>query len=449
MASVDSSSEALYHRAQRVLPGGVSRNTVLRRPYPAYADRGEACRIWDLEGTERLDFSNNMASLIHGHAHPEVVSAVSAQLRAGTAFTMATRQEVEYAEYLCERGRFDQIRFANSGTEAVMACLKAARACTGRPKIAKVEGAYHGLYDYAEVSQTAQPATWGPADAPASVPVAHGTPASVMQEVVVIPFNDVDRALAILDGQAPDIACVLLDPLPHRVGLVPAAPEYVQALRSWCDRHGALLVFDEVITFRSAYGGAKDWFEAEPDLTALGKIIGGGFPVGAVAGRRHVMEVLNPLASRVRLPHSGTFSANPVTMVAGLTTLRLFDGPAVARLNQLGARARARLNEAIAVAGVPACVTGGGSLFRVHMKAQAPRDYRSAFQGPEEAARLAVVLDHLFAHGILVIDTCTGALSTPMTEHEIDRLADVMLDGLRALARVRPPAAAGSRQVPA
>jgi glutamate-1-semialdehyde 2,1-aminomutase len=329
-----------------------------------------------------------------------------------------------------------------------MTCLKAARACTGRPKIAKVEGAYHGLYDYAEVSQTAQPDTWGPADAPASVPVAHGTPASVLKEVVVIPFNDVDRALAILDGQAPDVACVLLDPLPHRVGLVPAAPEYVQALRSWCDRHGALLVFDEVITFRSAYGGARDWFETAPDLTALGKIIGGGFPVGAVAGRRDVMEVLNPLAPRVRLPHSGTFSANPVTMVAGLTTMRLFDGPAVARLNALGARARTRLSEAIAVAGVPACVTGGGSLFRVHMKAQPPRDYRSAFPGPEEAARLAVVLDHLFAHGILVINTCTGALSTPMTEHEIDRLADVMLDGLRAVARVRPPAAAGRRQEP-
>jgi glutamate-1-semialdehyde 2,1-aminomutase len=438
MTPIGNRSSDLYQRALKVLPGGVSRNTVLRRPYPAYAARGEGCRVWDLEGVERIDFSNNMASLIHGHAHPAIVAAVSDQLRRGTAFTMATEQEVSYAEHLCGRSRFDRIRFVNSGTEAVMGCLKAARAFTGRPRIAKVEGAYHGLYDYAEVSQTSQPSNWGEIDAPASVPVAHGTPAAALADVVVIPFNDRPRARAILDRHAGELACVLLDPMPHRVGLTPASADFVRALRAWCDTHGALLVFDEVITYRSSYGGAQDWYDVAPDLTAMGKMIGGGFPVGALAGRAEVMEVLNPLAKRVLFPHSGTFSANPVTMVAGHTAMRLFDAGAVAHVNALADRVRAQITEAIAVAGACACVTGAGSMFRVHLKAQPPRDYRSALASPQEAARLAVMLDHLFLNGMLMIDTGSGTISTPMTTSDTDRLAEAMLGGFRKLAAAFP-----------
>ena len=187
----NSRSAKLYQRGCRVMPGGVSRNTVLRSPHPLYAERGEGCYVTDIEGVKRIDFANNMASLIHGHAHPAVVAAVTAQLQKGTAFTLATEAEVLYAEHLCSRNPgFDKIRFVNSGTEAVMSCLKAARAYTGRPKIAKVEGAYHGLYDYAEVSQTAAPSNWGDANKPASVPVAQGTPASALNDVIIIPFND-------------------------------------------------------------------------------------------------------------------------------------------------------------------------------------------------------------------------------------------------------------------
>ena len=176
-ATTSSRSAALYRRARRVLPGGVSRNTVFRRPHPNYAAHGVGCYLTDLDGVQRIDFSNNMASLIHGHAHPEIVSAVSEQLARGTAFTMATEAEVRLAELLCERGRsFEKIRFVNSGTEAVMVAIKAARCFTGRPKIAKVEGAYHGTYDYAEVSQKSAPENWGRLDRPASVPVARGTP---------------------------------------------------------------------------------------------------------------------------------------------------------------------------------------------------------------------------------------------------------------------------------
>ncbi|TIV12922.1 MAG: aminotransferase class III-fold pyridoxal phosphate-dependent enzyme, partial [Mesorhizobium sp.] len=252
--------------------------------------------VYDVEGVRRTDFANNIASLIHGHAHPAVVAAVSKQLAKGTAFTLGTEAEIDYAEYIRSRNpAFERIRFVNSGTEAVMASLKAARAFTGRPKIAKVEGAYHGLYDYAEASQTAKPDNWGQPERPSSVAVSRGTPQRLLDDVVVIPFNDVQRALEILDEHRDQLACVLVDLLPHRIGVVQAAEDFIQALRRWTEHNGALLIFDEVITFRSKFGGAQQWYDVQPDITALGKMIGGGFPVGAIAGSADVMEVLNPL----------------------------------------------------------------------------------------------------------------------------------------------------------
>jgi len=436
MAGIESTSKsaALYERARRVLPGGVSRNTVLRSPHPIYADHAQGCRVVDVEGVSRIDFSNNMASLIHGHADPETVQAVSAQLARGSAFALATELEIEYAETLCARSpSFEKLRFVNSGTEAVMGMIKASRAFTGRPKIAKVEGAYHGLYDFAEVSQTSRPESWGDAARPRSVPVAHGTPATALEGVVVIPFNDPDRAREILDEHKHELACVLLDPMPHRVGLRPADADFVRALREWTTANDVLFVFDEVITFRSEVGGAQSWYDVRPDMTAMGKAIGGGFPVGAFAGRSDVMDVMDPLADKLLFPHSGTFSANPVTMVAGLTAMRRFDEAAVARLNGLQARAVTGIREAIERTGVAACVTGGGSLFRVHFKAAEPRNYREAFQGPDELAQLKLMLDHLFDGGAMMINTCAGALSTAMGEAEIDELVGLMESGFEKL----------------
>jgi len=265
------------------------------------------------------------------------------------------------------------------------------------------------------------------------VPVAHGTPASALKEVVVIPFNDAERAIAILDQHADELACVLIDLLPHRVGLVPASQEFIEALHQWTRHNGALLVYDEVITFRSNYGGAQEWYQVRPDLTAMGKMIGGGFPVGALAGRAEVMDVMDPLADKVLFPHAGTFSANPITMTAGLVSMELFDEAAVLKLNALAEYARIQIEEAIRLTDIPACVSGSGSMFRVHMKPEPPINYRAAFETPEQAARLKVLLDHLFDNGIMMINTCSGTLSTVMTEKEVDILVDVMLGGFRKI----------------
>jgi glutamate-1-semialdehyde 2,1-aminomutase len=249
--------------------------------------------------------------------------------------------------------------------------------------------------------------------------------------VVVIPFNDAERAIEILDQHAGELACVLLDLLPHRVGMMQASQPFVHALREWTRANGALLVVDEVITFRSNFGGAQAWYDVQPDITAMGKMIGGGFPVGAIAGRTEVMDVMDPWRAKVQLPLSGTYSANPVTMVAGMAAMKLFDQAAVTRLNRLGDLARSRIAEAIAVAAVPACVAGAGSLFRIHMKSEPPHDYRSVYPTEAQSRSLKVLLDHLIANGVLMIETGSGALSTAMTEREIDLLADVMLAGFR------------------
>ena len=407
----------------------------LRRPHPQYVDSAAGCRATDVDGVVRLDFANNMASLIHGHAHPAVVSAVAEQLAKGTAYAAATEIEVRYAEALCARNpSFEKLRFVNSGTEAVMCALKAARAFTGRPKIAKVEGAYHGQYDYAEVSEGATPESWGSTENPASVPVARGTPDSALDDVVVIPFNDTERALAILDHHGRDLACVLLDLMPHRVGLMRADATFVEALRAWADANDALLVFDEVITFRAEVAGLQAHYGVAPDLTALGKIIGGGFPVGAVAGRADVMEVMNPLADRVLFPHSGTFSANPVTMTAGFATMSLYDEAAVARLKELGRRAVAGIEDAIRATGVTACTTGYGSIFRVHPKPLPPRNYRQTYPTAAEEAARKFLVDALYEEGVVVFSPCTVTLSTPMGEAEVDALVDAFEAAFAKLA---------------
>jgi glutamate-1-semialdehyde 2,1-aminomutase len=418
-----SKSQRLYDRACKSLPGGVSRNTLLRKPHPLYADFGKGCRITDIEGVERIDFANNMASLIHGHAHPAIVEAVSKQLARGSAFTMATEVEVQFAELLCSRNdAFDKLRFVNSGTEAVMGAVKASRAFTGRPKIAKIEGAYHGQYDYAEVSQMPAPANWGNNDRPNSVPVAHGTPASALGDVIVVPCNQPELAKQLLDQHKDEIACVLIDPMSHRVGLRPTDQDFMATLRRWTEDNGALLVFDEVITFRCEYSGAQSWYDIAPDLTALGKVIGGGFPVGAIVGREQVMDVMNPLKDKLLFPHSGTFSANPITVTAGLVAMELFDEEAVRRVNSLTTRAMKGIEAAIERTGVRACVTGGGSMFRVHLKERPPRNYRDAFLNPDENRQLLMLLDHLFDSGFMMINTCSGTVSTAMSEAEIDAL---------------------------
>lgn len=432
-----SKSSLLFEEALQVMPGGFSRNTIARKPHPDYADYASGSRITDVDGRIRIDFASNMASLIHGHAFPPIVEAVTEQLSRGTAFTMATEAELRHAQHICSRNSgFEKIRFMNSGTEAVMAGIKTARAVTGKPKLAKSEGAYHGTYDHAEVSQTSKPANWGDASNPNRNAVVEGTPQGVLDDVVVFPFNDVDRTLELLDRHRQELACVLIDPLPHRAGLVRATPEFMSAIRKWTRENGVLLLMDEVITFRMNYGGAQEWYPGlEPDLTSMGKIIGGGFPVGALAGKNEYMSVLDPTRDRLAFPLSGTFSANPITMTAGRVAMEYFDRDAVERLNQLGDYARQQVASAIQASGIPASVTGAGSMFRVHFKKDSPTGYRSAYQDASELKQMTFLVDYMYDHGFIMINTCSAALSTVLTQSDVDQMARTLEAGLVELKR--------------
>ncbi len=424
--------EEIYRIACRYLPGGISRNAIFRRPHPFYVASASGAYITDISGVTRVDFSNNMASLIHGHAHPALVKSACEQIAKGTAYAIATEAEVRLAQHLCERVQgFDKIRFVNSGTEAVMAMIKAARCFTGRPKIAKAEGAYHGSYDFAEVSQAASPANWGNLDSPNNVPLVFGTPREVLDNVVVYHFNDVERTMAILDRQADKIACVLVDPVPHRIGFIPAEERFILALRQWTKRNGALLAFDEVISFRIEYGGAQACYPVTPDLTALGKMIGGGFPIGAFAGRDEIMQNLDPRSAPLKFPLSGTFSANPVSMSAGLAAMELYSEEAVAKINALTQTAINQVYEAARTAGIQISITGGGSLFKIHFRKTAPTTFREAFEDDNLKKVSDAFIEHLHEKGVIIVNSCSCVLSTVMVQKEIDILSEAALSGFR------------------
>ena len=428
-------SKKIYDRATKVLTGGVSRNTIFRKPHPFYVSTAKGSYITDIDGCKRLDFANNMASLIHGHSHPKIVEAVTEQLKKGSAFTMGSEIEVKYAELLNNRTRaFEKIRFMNSGTEAVMTMIKAARVYTGKHKIAKAEGTYHGTYDYAEISQTSNPANWGSIDKPNAVPVVEETPEGILNDMVIFPFNDIERTLELLNQNADEIACVLIDLVPHRVGLIPANKEYIEAIYKWTRENNAVLAFDEVVTYRVNYSGAQENYNVEPDLTALGKIIGGGFPIGALAGKSEIMKVLDPRENFLRHPHSGTFSANPISITAGYTAMRMFDKQAVLNLNNLTKIAIKQVEEVISLAGIPACVTGDGSMFRVHLNNTKPTTYRESYQEKEVKIIINKLLDYLFLkEDIIMINTCACMFSTTLNQQHVDKLSESLLNGFRII----------------
>jgi glutamate-1-semialdehyde 2,1-aminomutase len=433
----DSSSQsfALSQRARHSLPGGNTRTTVYMKPYPIYAARGLGCRVWDVDGTERIDCINNFTAAIHGYAHPAILRAAEEQLRLGTAFGLPTSSEIELAELLTARvTSVERCRFVNSGTEAVMSAIKAARAYTGRPKIAKCEGAYHGTYDYAEVSLDSPPETWS-AETPPSVAYATGTPRGVTGDVVVIPFNDVDAAARILREEAGELAAILLDPMPNRAGLVPAERDYAQALRAIATEIGALLIFDEVICFRLGFHGAQALWGIAADLTAFGKIIGGGFPVGAIGGRAEVMAVFDPSNGKPPLPQGGTFSANPMSMRCGIAAMNLLDAPAYRHLEDLGARVRAGIDAAFVSLGVQGQITGMGSLIKVHLTRERVRDYRSARPTPELSRKYEAFAAAVLNEGLLMAPDGLMALSTPMTADDAEQIIAAVGRALKQLPR--------------
>lgn len=426
----------MYREAIDVMPGGSSRATIFYAPYPLYAASAKGCRVTDVDGVERVDFVNNMSSLIHGHNHPAVNAAVKAQLDRLTAVSMPTESEIALARELCHRlASVDRVVFTNSGTEAVMMAIRAARAFTGRSAIAKAEGAYHGAYDFAEVSVNSTPDTWGNAAAPSAVSATEGIPGYVNEDVIVIPYNDLDATEALIEASRDRLACIVIDPVVSRAGLIRGRPEYLARLRALCDAYGIVLIFDEVLSFRLGYNGAQGQSGIRPDLTALGKIIGGGFPVGAVAGSAEVMSVFDVRMPHVKIHHGGTYNANPITMTAGLKTLELLPPPAYARLDALGARAKAVLTAGLAEEKLNGFVRADGSLLSVFFGGRDSDRFRDLPRSDRQTAMQRYLHSALLDEGIISTPFSAFILSTAMTEAEIDALGEAAARCFAALKR--------------
>jgi len=427
-------SRAAYERACRTLPGGVSRTLCYFPPFPCQSARGEGCWLWDLDGNRRLDLFNCATSLILGHRPPAVVEAVRAQLERGSAFQTNTGLETLLAEMLAERvASVEQLRFTNSGSEATLMAIRAARAFTGRPKIAKIEGGYHGSHDSVEISVRPAASAGGAEDAPTAVPGSAGILPEVVGNTVILPYNNLGAAQAILAREASQIGAVIAEPILGSIGFVPAEREFLTGLAEETRRYGMLFILDEVQSFRLDRGGAQRLFGIGPDLTCFGKIIGGGFPVGAFGGRRDVMALFDSRAGRGRIPHAGTFNANPVTMAAGIATLEQLTEPVYRRLNGAGERLRERLAELGKRHGVPLQATGMGSLFKIHFAEGPVRDYRDTLR----ASGLLHSALFLFAlnRGLFLAEGGRDCLSTAMTEAELELYLSVVEEFLRELGR--------------
>ena len=384
MTSTRADETALSQRASKVMPGGNTRSTVYVPPHPPYAASGHGPVIIDEKGHSVIDCNNNYTSLIHGHANSEVLEAAFSAARHGTAFGLPTKYEVDMAECLAERTGIQQWRFCNSGTEAVLMMLRAARAYTGRDLIIRFDGSYHGTGD--EVSDPSAPG------------LAEATRASV----IVLPQGDLQTLTDTMARLGDKTAAILIDLMPNRAGLRAATPEFIHELRRLADQHGALLAIDEVISLRLHWGGFHKHYEVEPDLVSAGKIIGGGFPAGALGGSAKILKSFRPGANQ-GVMWGGTFTANPVTMAAGLTAMRLYDEAAVAALNSVGDRLRGQLESK----GVP--VNGFGSLLRI------------------QTADMPSLWWKLYHHGILSGTNGLLALSTAMSEEHISKICDAVI----------------------
>jgi glutamate-1-semialdehyde 2,1-aminomutase len=373
-------SKQIHELARQFMPGGVSSPVRAFKAVggdPVVIAKGQGARIWDVDGNQYVDYVGSWGPLILGHAHPSVVEILQKAAARGTSYGATTELEVELARLICGAvPSIDQVRFVNSGTEAAMSALRLARAFTGRNKILKFEGCYHGHSDGLLAKAGSGVATLG-------LPDSAGVPPSYTSETLVVPFNDCDAVTRMFDQHGADIAAVIVEPVPANMGLVPPRDNFLQFLRETTQRAGALLIFDEVITgFRLAYGGAQLYYGVVPDLTCLGKVIGGGLPVGAYGGRADVMALIAPSGP---VYQAGTLSGNPMAMAAGIVTLKLLASDGVYRaLDQLGATLAESLRGAATASECPCSIVQLGSMLTVFFADEAPTDYATARRADAE-----------------------------------------------------------------
>ena len=424
-----SRSEAFFARAQKLMPGGVNspvRNFGRVGGHPVFMARGKGAKVYDADGNEYIDYLGSWGPLILGHSHPVVVDALKGACELGTSFGTPTEAELKLAELVKEAyPSIDLVRMVNSGTEATMSALRVARGYTGRNLVIKFEAGYHGHGDSFLIQAGSGAATFGIPDSP-------GVPADLAKLTINLPYNDREAVRQTLSERGDDIACVIIEPVAGNMGMIPPVAGFLETIREETEKRGIILIFDEVITgFRVAFGGAQERFGIQADMTCLGKIIGGGLPVGAYGGRREIMETVAPLGA---VYQAGTLSGNPLAMTAGYETVKQLKEPGVYdRLEQLGARLGDGLRAAADEAGVAAYMTRVGSMMCTFFTNQDVTSYDTA--SSSDADVYSKYFWNMLDRGVYLAPSRleTGFVSLAHTEEDIDRTIEAARESLKEI----------------
>jgi len=437
-AAKHSTSADLHEEATRVMPGGNSRSQLHFEPFPFYVDRAVGPYLYDVDGHRYLDVVNNYTSLVHGHPDEATVEVIRAQAERGTAYAAPSPLEIDLATEITRRvTSIEEVRFTNSGSEAVLYALRLARHVTGRPDVIKVEGGYHGGNESVQVSVKHLGERWSE-----SVPE-EGVPSSVSAQTHIIPFDDVDGAVEVIRKVGPTSAALIVEPIQGFGGALRAPDGYLEAISKTAADCGVLTVFDEIQTLRFAYGGYQQTLGLTPDLTVLGKLIGGGLPVGAFGGSTELMAATDPRKAG-SMTHSGTFNANPLTMAAGLHALRRLTPEAIERLNTAGNDLREWINNEAVRLDLPFKASGYGSMLQIHVGSELPSSYREARTRPISLQTALFYL--LMQHGVFTAPSrAMFALSTAIRARELEEIKAALTHSLERLVQASSRSSASSR----
>lgn len=432
-------SRRLHTEACKYMPGGDTRTATFFLPFPNFIKYGDGAYMYDEDGFKLLDFQNNYTSLIHGHAHPETVEAVREQIAKGSAYTAPFEKQIELSAILTQRfPSVDMICYTNSGTEANMHALRIARAYTGKAKIIKTEGGYHGTTDVFEASVDPNIKKAGTLDQIKVIPESRGVSENALKDVLVVPFNDIERTRKMIEEHHRETACIIIEPIMGSAGQITPDLEYLKFLREITEQYHIVLIFDEVVTGRLSLGGAQKFYGVTPDLTTMGKIIGGGTPVGAFGGKQEIMQLYDPREKKMY--HSGTFNGNAVTMAAGLATMKAYNQEAVDYVNGLGTLFKEGVLKIYDKLGLNMKISGTGSIYNILFTDKEVKNYRDVASAHEELNK--VLYMSLLTKGIFDAERGMFCMSTAMTKEDIrfglDTLETSLREMLPAIAEEAP-----------
>lgn len=432
-------SRRLHTEACKYMPGGDTRTATFFLPFPNFIKYGDGAYMYDEDGFKLLDFQNNYTSLIHGHAHPETVEAVREQIAKGSAYTAPFEKQIELSAILTQRfPSVDMIRYTNSGTEANMHALRIARAYTGKAKIIKTEGGYHGTTDVFEASVDPNIKKAGTLDQIKVIPESRGVSENALKDVLVVPFNDIERTRKMIEEHYRETACIIIEPIMGSAGQITPDLEYLKFLREITEQYHIVLIFDEVVTGRLSLGGAQKFYGVTPDLTTMGKIIGGGTPVGAFGGKQEIMQMYDPREKKMY--HSGTFNGNAVTMAAGLATMKAYNQEAVDYVNGLGTLFKEGVLKIYDKLGLNMKISGAGSIYNILFTDKEVKNYRDVASAHEELNK--VLYMSLLTKGVFDAERGMFCMSTAMTKEDIrfglDTLETSLREMLPAIAEEAP-----------